>query len=150
MPRSVSKGLAVVVFAAACQQMLSYRPPSEIVATLDRGACNGECPVYSLVIYRDGTVEYIDLRFVKADGGRRAHLSPLELVELRRLFERADYFALGGSYEREQCVDVPLISTSYQIHGKTKAIQHCADAPRALIDLETAIDRLVRSDRWVR
>ena len=126
------------------------RPPSEIVASLERGACNGSCAEYSVVIYNDGLVEYIGMQHVATRGVAHVHLSARELGELHQLFASANYFALGGSYERDHCNDAPLVRTSYQYGGKQKDIGHCSgpDVPRALTELEAALARLVRIERW--
>jgi len=137
---------ALFVLAVACHPVPSDRPPSEILASLDRGPCNGNCPVYSVIIYRDGSIEYIGSQFVAVQGFARAHLSGRELDRLQALFERAHFAELGGSYERDHCIDSPHVSMSY----REKSIQHCTGpgVPPALTELEAAFARLVRVKRW--
>jgi hypothetical protein len=122
-----------------------------LIATLDRGACNGTCPIYSLYFYDDGDVEYIGSQFVKVQGEAMTRLGPRQLATVHELFARASYFTLGGAYETDHAVDVPLIGTSYVHAGQSKSISHAdtSGIPAALTALEAGLDAVVRIERWI-
>jgi hypothetical protein len=136
----------LVVALAAC-----VHNDHALVATLDRGACNGTCPTYTLYIYDDGVVEYIGSEFVMVRGSATTRLSDRQLSELDQLFAQANYFALGGSYETDHANDAPLIATSYTHGGRTKEIRHASspDIPAALVAVEAGIDKIVHTARWI-
>jgi hypothetical protein len=45
-------------------------PPSVGITSisLERTACYGECPIYSVDLHGDGTAEYLGLRFMEKEG----------------------------------------------------------------------------------
>lgn len=62
------------------------------VITINRGACNGMCPVYSAEIYLDGTVVYRGKMFVEVEGERRHRISEAKVRELIGAFVRRIIF----------------------------------------------------------
>jgi Domain of unknown function (DUF6438) len=155
---------AVAVLAAACS---SAPPPSAPpanrggtpagahtpLATLERTACFGWCPVYKLTIFRDGVVEYDGDDYVKTRGHAVGHLPPETLDALDRLFLSNHYLDLAPAYEDYDVTDLPSTNTSYTpAGGATKAVRHYHgdhDAPAALTTVEDAVDRLVHVEQWI-
>jgi hypothetical protein len=112
--------------------------PHEVMATLERTACYGTCPMYSLTVYRDGTVEYNGEQFVK--------------TQLDDLFTSAHYFDLKDAYTDYDVTDNPSAKTSYSSGGKTKTIDHYygdSDAPEVLSTIEDGIDKIVHIEQFI-
>jgi hypothetical protein len=156
--------LAILAFLAACDAGRSPAPPAphniavappvshEVMATLERTACYGWCPVYTLTIHRDGRVEYHGEEFVKQRGSAAAELTPGQIDELDRAFATAQYFSLGSDYTHEDATDASSAITSYRKDGRDKKIAHYhgdEHAPDALTTLENAIDSIVGTERWI-
>jgi len=123
-----------------------------VMATLERTACYGWCPVYTVTVYRDGAVEYLGTNFVKTKGKATGTISADEVAALDRLFTAAHYFDFKDSYESYDMTDQPSATTSYRADGRSKTVRHYygdSHAPEALSALETGIDRIVRTERWV-
>lgn len=146
--------LALVLLAPACSSQSS--PVSteytfaDVVITLERTACHGTCPVYRLTIAGDGTVIYEGRSFVDVIGGRTTTLSPAQIQELVSAFEQIDFFSLPD-YTDDSVADAASAITSITIDGETKIVNHYYgddDAPQALFDLESTIDRIVNSRQW--
>jgi hypothetical protein len=125
----------------------------ELLATLERTACFGECPIYKLAVYRDGVVEYNGERFVKRAGKLTAQLSTREVEALEQLFNDHRYLDLRDTYTKYNVTDMPSVNTSYvYAPGQTKAIKHYlgdGSAPSELTEVEDAFDRIVHSERWI-
>jgi len=131
-----------------------YPPPDrhEPLATLERTACFGTCPVYKVAIFRDGTVEYEGERFVKTKGRATGHIGAKQLAELQELFQQSGYLQFNDSYERQDVTDLPYAFTSYSPAGQTKSVRHYLgdfSAPRALFAVEEGIDRIVNIEQWI-
>ena len=133
------------------------RAQDQPVITLRRTACLGRCPVYSLEIFEDGFIRYVGIEYVQAKGERRA-VVPRDAVEnLVASFLRADYFALQDSYET--CIapdgsvsmvsDLPSQYTSLRVATRKKSVRNYVCAPRRLRELETEIDRVANTKRWI-
>ncbi len=132
-----------------------HPPPgrNEPLATLERTACFGTCPVYKVAIFRDGTVEYKGERFVKTQGRATGHIGAEQLAELQELFQQSGYLQFNDSYERQDVTDLPSAFTSYSpAPDQTKSVRHYLgdfSAPRALFDVEEGIDRIVNIEQWI-
>jgi hypothetical protein len=153
--------LALIVMAcgAACHatssQNSSHSPAAEHkpLATLERTACFGFCPIYKVTIFRDRVVEYEGEKFVKTVGRATGRLTTGQLAQLEELFRKNGYLQLENSYERSNFTDLPSAFTSYSpAGGRTKTIRHYfgdRSAPEALTRVEEGIDRIVNIEQWI-
>jgi hypothetical protein len=124
------------------------------IITLTRFACDGNCPVYDISIYRDGSVIYEGIEDVKIEGRKESKISSRELQALIDAFKEAEYFNLSDNTKmRSGCyTDASSARTTFTYEGKTKAITNyhgCPDYDMGLSELENLIDETVNSSQWV-
>jgi uncharacterized protein DUF6438 len=122
------------------------------MASLQRTACYGTCPIYKVTVFSDGTLKYEGERFVKKIGAATAKLSPAEVEALARAFQQADFFALADKYEKYEMTDAPSAITSFDDGKKQKTVSHYhgdRSAPAALRTLEDRIDAIVHIERFI-
>jgi hypothetical protein len=139
--------------------------PDDTLITLERSICFGSCPHYKLTISADGTVTFEGREYVKVKGLAKGSISRDDVRKLIEAFERSSYFSLHDKYatEKDGCPEVwtdnPNVVTSIRINGKSKSISHyygCQDSaaksiyPAALTDLESRIDQIVGTDKWIK
>ncbi|MGB9122562.1 MAG: ankyrin repeat domain-containing protein [Candidatus Angelobacter sp.] len=121
--------------------------------TLARTGCFGTCPSYKVEVHGDGTVFYEGRGYVTFTGTHRGLVPQSNVIELVKLFEKADYYSLRDEY-RSEVTDNPTQTTSISIDGRQKQVVDyvglSAGMPLAVEQLELAIDRLSGSDRWTR
>jgi hypothetical protein len=126
------------------------------IITIERTACHGTCPVYSLSIFQDGKVEYDGLDFVQVKGKQTGSITPDQVQELTNAFKEADYFNLKDEY-KAPVTDLATTTTSFTLDGKTKTVSNyggCLEgspdkAPQALCDLEKHIDLIAHAAQWI-
>jgi len=139
--------------------------PDDTLITLERTVCFGACPIYKLTISADGTVTFEGRQNVKVKGLAKSRINRDDLRNLIAAFEAASYFSLNDSYETQKdgCPEVwtdnPSAITSLRMNGKTKTISHyygCQAGsgtsiyPNGLTYLETTIDQIVGTDKWIK
>jgi hypothetical protein len=139
--------------------------PDDTLITLQRTVCFGACPDYKLTITADGTVTFEGREFVKVKRTVKGRISRDDLRSLIAAFEAASYFSLNDSYstQKDGCPEVwtdnPTAVTSIRMNGKTKTISHyygCQTGsgtsvyPNALTYLETQIDQIVGTEKWIK
>ena len=125
----------------------------DVVITLERTACFGFCPVYTLTIYGDGTVVYGGEEFVAVKDRVEATITREKIEQLVLEFEAIDYYSLDDNYIERTITDAQTVVTSITIDGKTKVIEHYHgdfDAPENLTALENKIDEIVNSNQWIK
>jgi hypothetical protein len=147
--------LKSIAFLAACllsAVAISAQATTPGVAiTLERGACFGTCPMYSLTIYDDGTVVYNGDRFVEATGEQTWQMDPETVTAMVDAFAEAGYFEWDAEYTDMSVTDLPYIVTSVTRDGETHSINHYTgdhSAPLALSFLEAWIDQMVNTAQW--
>jgi len=120
---------------------------------LARTGCLGTCPSYKIEVRGDGSVLYEGAEYVAFTGVHRGLIPQSNVIELVKLFEKADYYSLRDEYI-SGVTDNPTQTTSISIDGQQKQVVDyvglSAGMPLAVEQLELAIDRLSGSERWTR
>lgn len=140
--------------------------PADTVVTLERTPCFGTCPSYKVTVYGDGRLVYEGRKFVKVEGKVESNVTREQVGQLLAEFEKANYFSLRDLYNdvRDGCptywTDSPSADTSLQVGGRSKAVAHyygCMEKgtsavvyPRELYHLESRIDEILDTARWVK
>lgn len=117
---------------------------------IERTACYGKCPIYSLIVNRDGTFRYFGGAFVKRRGAWHGSVNTVELADVLGYAAEMNYFDLADLYGDETC-DVPGVFTLVKTSTRQKAIYDYAGVgPARLKALENMIDRLLERAKWKR
>lgn len=123
----------------------------KVAITLERTACFGSCPIYTITIYDNGDVVYKGDRFVTVTGEQKSQLDPETVKLMVKAFEDAGYFDWKEAYDTQTVTDMPSIITSVTSNGKThRIVRYAGDssAPLALPFLEQWIDTMTASNLW--
>lgn len=126
--------------------------------TVERTACYGTCPVYKVTLRSDGTVSYEGKEFVKAKGRRSGRISPVDFQQLARQVQHIGFFDMKDEYvskqnpngSRSRVTDLPTTLTTVQQGKNRKTVKDYYGGPEALRELEDLIDRVSRSETWVK
>jgi acetamidase/formamidase len=129
--------------------------------TLERTACFGTCPMYTVTVTSDGTVTFNGARFTKTTGVAKGKISREEFRQLVAEFEKINYFALPDAYAPgtpvcpQRITDMPSANTSIRLKGKAKSVAHyygCGDSGPLvkLTALEKKIDEVAGTQKWIK
>lgn len=112
----------------------------------------GHAPAYTVEILGDGQVFYNGEYLVAFAGKHRAIVPREQVVELVKLFARANFYSLADKYALGNS-EGSQVTTSIQINGRRKQLLDISGVavgmPLAAERLEDAIDRIAGSERWV-
>lgn len=158
--------LALLVTTAACSSPRAEAGseaaditsvPTRI--TLERGACQGTCPVYSVAIDDAGAIRYEGVAHVARAGAASASVPARAARELAEEFVRAGFFDLKERYtgDRPECApfiaDLPHIHLELRLGERVKSVMAdggCAQLPQVVLDLGRRVDEVASSARWTR
>ena len=149
-------GLFCLPAIATAQQPI----PDDLVISLQRGNCEGGCPVYRVLIFANGDVIWQGRGRVARPG---VALSALERDQIRALlqdFEAIDYFHLENIYgfhgtgcRSTTTPGASMAITSLSMGGVSRILSHyagCAgEIPDRLTALENNIDKVANTARWI-
>jgi hypothetical protein len=126
--------------------------PSVLVATLRRGPCFGQCPVYEVSIYSNGMAKWKGSANTPLLGNYRTTLPEGWLTALKARAEALGYFQLAAKYPEGYIIpDLPLTATFVQLNDKiSQKIENRGDAPTNLLKFERYFDEQVNALRWTR
>jgi Domain of unknown function (DUF6438) len=126
-----------------------------VTIQLERIACYGTCPAYTLTIHGDGRVEYNGKSHVKETGAREGQIAADKIRSLGSEFAKAKFWGLDEDYSGKKCkgycTDMATAVTELQVTGVTHRVKHyygCGGVPKSLFALESAIDKSANSEQW--
>jgi hypothetical protein len=127
-------------------------PLASVRIKLERTACFGTCPVYSVELRGDGAVVYQGYNFVAVCGRQKYRIPPADVAKLVETARQMDFWSLDRQY-RSRVTDNPTQFVSLTIGGQTKVVEdyvgESVGMPPAVTALEVAIDRAAGIDRWI-
>jgi hypothetical protein len=137
-------GMAWLTSRAAAQPI-----PEDFVIKLERTACFGACPVYSVTIDARGNVAYDGTRFVRVVGRQTDRIAASRVAALVATVDRIGFFELDAKY-RQLITDLPTTFVTVTRGGRSKLIEDYFGAPQPLKDLERQIDEAAQTARWIK
>jgi putative hemolysin len=149
---TVTAGEQSATYTLEMDNRVSDALPAEVEITLERTACFGTCPIYTLVIYGDGTAVFNGTDFVSQTGEYTTTIAIDDISHLVGEFVQAGYFDWNDAYTNREMTDMPTVITSIKVDGQYKQIEHYIgdiSAPEALTALEDLIDATVNSSQWI-
>lgn len=130
-------------------EMVEKEIPADAVARIQRTACFGRCPIYTLTVYEDGRAEYFGKNFAPREGMWIADVTP-ELMEQLLIFaNEIEYFELENIYDKEAVTDVPSTISSLRTEQGLKTVVNRFDAPEELRRFEQYFDELFKDVEWL-
>jgi hypothetical protein len=120
----------------------SVQTEPQILASIERTACYGQCPMYKAIFMDNGEVKYVGKRFVEKIGTYRTLLSEEEVLEIHKKVVEYDYFALDSLYPTP-ITDFPSCLTEVNLNGKRKKVINRRSPPDNLKAFEKFLDGLL-------
>lgn len=121
--------------------------------TLERERCYGGCPVYKVILRRDGSATYIGKENVPRIGEYKSQVSPYqplgaEFIQLAQLIASQGFLKMNDRYTL-LIKDADTVITSIVHNGKRKTIVNYGNqAPIELYGIERAIDGVAAQIKW--
>jgi hypothetical protein len=144
----ISKYLATLVVAITfwgCARQPSQS--ANTVISMQKTACYGACPVYSVEIFDDMKITYLGGENVPVEGEQTGEISRQQLDELIEAFTDSNFFDYESDY-MGHVTDLPTTYIQFTYEGRSKKVRDYYGAPQSLKDLENKVEELVRNIFW--
>lgn len=128
------------------------RPDSKVMIQLERTACLGTCPAYTVAVSTEGVT--FDGHFAVVAVGKHTDTVDADAVRaLAKRFVKADFYSMNPEYIAS-VTDLPSHVLSISIDGQAMKVVDYAGTwvgmPEVVVDLEEAVDAFARTGRWVK
>ncbi|HEX8598376.1 MAG TPA: DUF6438 domain-containing protein [Chloroflexia bacterium] len=117
--------------------------------TLDRTMCFGACPDYTVTVNGKGEVTFEGRHYTRVTGKVTATIDQAKVAEIVRELHRADFFSLDSDYSIE-VTDLPTITLTVQMGGRSKTVREYGAGPQKLHILQSRIDQIVNTQQWIK
>ena len=136
---------AIIITFTGCikQPGESVKP----VISMQKTACYGACPVYSIEIFADYTVIYSGEENVPVKGQKKFKMEKAEFDKLVAAFEQSNFFKFKSDY-MAPVKDLPTTHIEFNYQGESKKIRDYYGAPEELKQLENRVEEFVRNKIW--
>lgn len=142
-----------MVFARCLQLLIpillltNCKAPEKMI-TLQKTACFGTCPVYTLDIYSNQEVNLMAEQFVGVGQGVfQLRLTQSEYDQIIEQFKRSEFFGFENRY-RAQVSDLPTIFLTFSDGSRSKTIELYGAGPAALHQLVDSLQNMVDRGDW--
>ena len=150
--------LALLVVAFSNWSAQDPAVPADTTIKLERTACFGTCPVYSVTIDGTGNVIYEGTSHVRVEGRQTDRIPVSRVAALLETAERIGFFDLQDHYQTIRnpdgsvtiVTDLPTTFVTITKDGRSKRVEDYIGAPDGLKQLERQIDEAAGTRRWVR
>lgn len=115
---------------------------------MDKGACFGSCPVYSLEIDHQGNAIYDGKRFTEKSGMYKYKLTKDQFKQVTDQLELMNFFALQDNFKSD-VADLPTVTIAHTHRGLKKSISGKDTRPKRVLDLQKILEDIAKSEGWV-
>jgi hypothetical protein len=120
----------------------SVQTEPQMLASIERTACYGQCPMYKATFMDNGEVRYVGKRFVEKIGTYKTLLSADEVLQIQKKIVEYNYFGLDSLYPTP-ISDFPSVITEARLNGKLKKVIDRRSPPDNLKAFEKFLDSLL-------
>ena len=113
----------LAISSCSTEKYIKSTPSLELVVTLQKTTCYGDCPVYNFQALNDGRATLIVGRITSVEfglglkeGEYEGTINSEDLKEIIDLAETIDYFSLKPKYDDEKLMDLPAAISSIKGH----------------------------------
>ncbi|MDN5202974.1 DUF6438 domain-containing protein [Fulvivirgaceae bacterium BMA10] len=120
---------------------------SDVVISMQKTNCLGNCPVYTIDIYESGLVILDGKENIDKLGEFKIKLSKNELKRLIDLFNAHDFFSFEEKYISNM-TDLPTTYLYFADDNRRKRVMDYDGAPESLKKLESEVAKLIQIPNW--
>lgn len=148
----LANGHTVVKRVRLSSNQSTARPdeePSTLVASFKRTGCFGNCPIYEVRFYSDGTAIWNGQMNVGTIGKIKKKLDPSTLTKIEEQAILSKFFTFKDRYPEYKIWDAPSTVTYLNLGGKQKTVEHVFGGPEGLVKLEQFFEGIIAQQHWL-
>lgn len=130
------------------QKPVEYKDfPNNLVASIERTPCFGQCATYKVNVYANGDATYEGKRFAPREGLFVGKFTQEQVDQLLQKGRDINYLSLKEEYDGP-VTDLPSTITRLQLDGTKKQVKSRWKTPDEVREFEKFFDQIVDSISW--
>lgn len=123
---------------------------NNLMVSLQRTPCFGQCPAFKIQLFTDGKVVYEGKAYCKRIGTHKATASPELIKVIQQKANEIKYLSLNEKYPKGESMitDIPTTVSYIKIGSDSKMIYNNYDAPTELIEFERWLEQQFEGLKW--
>jgi Domain of unknown function (DUF6438) len=123
---------------------------NELLVSLQRTPCFGQCPVFKIELFGDGKVVYEGKAFSKRVGTYRATATPEFIKAIQQKAADIKYLSFDTKYPKGESMitDIPSTISFFKSGSDSKMVHNNYDAPVELIEFERWLELQFEGLKW--
>ncbi len=118
------------------------------VAKIQRTACFGRCPIYTLTVYKSGFAIYNGIEWVDQKGKFYTLGDKEKIRNLLKKAEEIGFLKMQDKYDSENVTDLPSAIVTLRRDEVVKQVVNRYEGPEILRELEMYFDKLYENTEW--
>jgi hypothetical protein len=111
-----------------------------VVARIQRTACFGRCPIYTMTVFEGGKVVFEGKKWVDKEGTYEARVDDDKIEKLYSKANSVGFFDFESVYDNQYVTDLPSTITTLKREGKFKTVIGRYESPELLHEFENFFD----------
>jgi Domain of unknown function (DUF6438) len=123
---------------------------NNLMASLQRTPCFGQCPVFKIQLFGDGKVVYEGKAYCKRIGTHQTTASPELMKAIQQKASDMKYLSLNEKYPKGESMitDIPTTISYIKVGSESKMIHNNYDAPTELVEFERWLELQFEGLKW--
>ena len=121
--------------------------PDSTKVVMNRGACFGNCAVYSLILEKPNKASYIGKRFTDRIGLHQKDIPDSIFNGIVKALEACEFMSMDSIYT-SQVMDLATIEIIYQKGSDSHSVKGSYGRPDALVEVEKMLIKIAESEGW--
>jgi hypothetical protein len=121
----------------------------QLLASIQRTACYGQCPIYKATFMDNGEVKYVGKHFVENVGTYSTLISAEDVRSIEEKITEYDYYSLDSLYPT-MVADFPSCITEVNLNGNYKRVIDRRNPPKNLKMFEKFLDGLLEDREFTK
>jgi hypothetical protein len=117
------------------------------IIRMDKSACFGTCPIYTMLVFDNGMVEYRGDKFCEKLGIYEKQLSDEEFSIVTSLLKEIDFESLEERYDAN-LMDAQITTFNFSYNNVSKKVRGIYSWPKSLKELDKALSSIGETEDW--
>ncbi|GAB5538663.1 MAG: hypothetical protein Salg2KO_07660 [Salibacteraceae bacterium] len=123
------------------------RYPDSLYFRIDRTPCFGECPIYTVNIYRSGWAYMKGGRFFDYEGDYITKFNEEEMIRIDQMAKNIGYAEMDHVYDAP-VTDLPSTTTIVNSEAITHWVYNRMNSPDELRNFEREVETMIKDKQW--